>query len=291
MRFLLLGGTGQVGEEFLTLELPCNLEVIAPTRGELELADPRAIARIVAGQPWSAVINAAAYTNVDDAESEEQIAFAINAAAPARLAAETGRLGIPMVHISTDYVFDGRKGEPYVEDDEPAPLNAYGHSKLAGERDVRAGNLRHVMLRTAWLYSPYRKNFVRTILRLSTEREQLRIVADQRGCPTAARDVAQACLDIALRCATDPDGTPYGTYHFAGAGATTWLDFASAIIDQAGIRLARKPQLLPITTSEYPTPARRPTDSRLDCTAVGKAFGIAPRPWRQALAETIARLA
>ena len=150
------------------------------------------------------MINAAAYTDVDRAESEEAVAFAVNAEAPARLAAETGRRGIPLVHISTDYVFDGRKGAPYVEEDEPAPLNAYGRSKLAGERGVRAGNPRHVILRTSWVYSPYRKNFVRTILRLAAERDRLTIVADQRGCPTAARDIAQACLDIAMRCASEP---------------------------------------------------------------------------------------
>ena len=218
MRFLLLGGTGQVGEEFRALALPKDVEVVAPSRAELDLEDPRAIARMIAAEPWSAVINAAAYTDVDRAESEEPIAFAVNAEAPSRLAAETGRRGIPLVHISTDYVFDGRKGAPYVEQDEVAPLNAYGRSKLAGERGVRAANPRHVILRTSWVYSPYRKNFVRTILRLAAERERLTMVADQRGCPTAARDIAQACLDIAMRCASEPEREPYGTYHFAGAG-------------------------------------------------------------------------
>ena len=204
MRLLLLGGTGQVGEEFRALPSPKDVEVVAPSRAELDLQDPRAIAQMIAAEPWSAVINAAAYTDVDRAESEEAVAFAVNAEAPARLAAETGRRGIPLIHISTDYVFDGRKGAPYVEQDEPAPLNAYGRSKLAGERGVRAGNPRHVILRTSWVYSPYRKNFVRTILRLAAERDRLTIVADQRGCPTAARDIAQACLDIAMRCASEP---------------------------------------------------------------------------------------
>src|SRR5438876_7445164 len=181
MRVLLLGGTGQVGKEFRALPLPIDVEVVAPSRGELDLEDPRAISRMIAAEPWSAIINAAAYTDVDRAESEEPIAFAVNAEAPARLAAETGRRGIPLVHISTDYVFDGRKGTPYVERDAAAPLNAYGRSKLAGERAVSAANPRHVILRTSWVYSPFRKNFVKTILRLAAERERLSAAADQRG--------------------------------------------------------------------------------------------------------------
>src|SRR6516165_8732691 len=217
MRFLLLGGTGQVGEEFRTLAFPKYVEVVAPGRAALDLEDPSAIARMIAAEPWSAVINAAAYTDVDRAESEEAVAFAVNAEAPSRLADETGRWGIPLVHISTDYVFDGRKGAPYVEQDEVAPLNAYGRSKLAGECGVRVANPQHVILRTSWVYSPFRKNFVKTILRLAAERERLAIVADQLGCPTAARDIAKACLDVALRCALRPKLTRYGVYHFAGA--------------------------------------------------------------------------
>ena len=164
----------------------------------IDLGDPAAIRRIVAAEPWSVVIDAAGYTNVDRAESEEDVAFAVNAQAAACLATETGKRGIPLIYISTDYVFDGGKGAPYIENDAAAPLNAYGRSKLAGERGVSAANPRHVILRTAWLYSPYGTNFVRTILRLAQERERLTIVADQLGCPTSARDLAKACLDIAL---------------------------------------------------------------------------------------------
>jgi dTDP-4-dehydrorhamnose reductase len=187
-------------------------------------------------------------------------------------------------------VFDGRKGAPYVERDPVAPLNAYGRSKLAGERGVSAANPHHIILRTSWVYSPFRKNFVRTILRLATERDRLSVVADQRGCPTAARDIAKACLDIAMRCAAAPEKAPYGIYHFAGAGEATWFEFAKEIIDTAADRLGRAPQILPIPTSEYPTPAARAADTRLDCTAVVRAFGISPRAWRRALAETIDRL-
>jgi dTDP-4-dehydrorhamnose reductase len=290
MRFLLLGGTGQVGEEFRGLEFPKNVEVVAPTRAELNLEDPRAISRVIAAEPWSAVINAAAYTDVDRAESEEPVAFAVNAEAPSRLAADTGHRGIPLVHISTDYVFDGRKGAPYVEQDAVAPLNAYGRSKLAGECGVLAANPRHVILRTSWVYSPYRKNFVRTILRLAAERDCLTVVPDQRGCPSAARDIAQACLDIAMACAAAPEQAAYGIYHYAGSGDATWFEFARAIIDVAADRLGRSPQLLPIRTIDYPTPAVRAADTRLDCTAVARAFGIEPRPWQQALQDTIDRL-
>jgi dTDP-4-dehydrorhamnose reductase len=290
MRFLLLGGTGQVGEEFRALAFPKEVEVVAPSRGELDLEDPRAIARMIAAQPWRAVINAAAYTDVDRAESEEPKAFAVNAEAPLRLAAETGRRGIPLLHISTDYVFDGRKGAPYVEEDEAAPLNVYGRSKLAGERGVRAANPQHVILRTSWVYSPFRRNFVRTILRLAAKREYLTIVADQRGSPTAARDIARACLDIAICCASQPERVPYGVYHFAGAGEASWFEFASAIVEMAADRLGRSPQIVPIRKSEYPRPAICAVDTRLDCTAVLREFGVAPRPWRHALADTIDRL-
>jgi dTDP-4-dehydrorhamnose reductase len=290
MRLLLLGGTGQVGEEFRALPFPNDVEVVAPSRTALDLKDTSAIAQTIAAEPWDAVINAAAYTDVDRAESEEAIAFAINAGTPALLATETGRRGIPLIHISTDYVFDGRKGAPYVEEDEPAPLNAYGRSKLAGEHGIRTGNRRHVILRSSWIYSPYRKNFVRTILRLAAERDPLTVVADQRGCPTAAGDLAQACLNVALRCASDRDRMPYGTYHFAGAGEATWFEFASAIVDMTADRLGRKPKVTPIGTTDYPTPALRPADSRLDCSAIVRTLGITPRPWRESLADTVDRL-
>ena len=290
MRVLLLGGTGQVGEEIRALAPQKDIDIVAPSHGEVDLQDASAIARIVASAPWGAVINAAAYTDVDRAESEQAAAFAVNAEAPTRLAAETGRRGIPLVHISTDYVFDGRKGAPYVEQDEVAPLNAYGRSKLAGELGVRAANPRHVILRTSWVYSPYRKNFVRTILRLAAERDRLTIVADQRGCPTAASDIAAACLDIAMRCGSEPERAPYGVFHFAGAGEATWFEFAKAIVEMSAERTGRSPQVVPIRTADYPTPAARAADTRLDCSLIGRAYGIKPRPWREALEETINRL-
>jgi dTDP-4-dehydrorhamnose reductase len=290
MRFLLFGGTGQVGEEFRALAMPDGVEVVAPGRDTLDLEDAGAIARVIAAGPWNAVINAAAYTQVDRAETDEAAAFAVNAGAPSRLAAETGRCGIPLIHISTDYVFDGRKGAPYIEQDEAAPLNVYGRSKLAGEHGVRAGSPRHIILRTSWAYSPYRRNFVKTILRLAAERDSLAVVADQHGCPTAARDIAKACLDIAMRCASEPERAPYGVYHFAGAGEASWFELATAIVDMSAGRRRGSPQVVPIRTCEYPTPAARPLDARLDCTAVVREFGVDLRPWREALEETINRL-
>jgi len=290
MRLLLLGGAGQVGTELRALPLPKNVELVAPSRNAIDLCDLGALGKIIGDGSWGAVINAAAYTDVDRAESDEATAFAVNAEAPTGLAAETGSRGIPLIHISTDYVFDGRKGAPYVEQDQTAPLNVYGRSKLAGEQSVQAGNERHIILRSSWVYSPYRKNFVRTILRLAAERERLSIVADQHGCPTAARDIAQACLDIAIHCASERDRTPYGIYHFAGAGEASWFEFASAIVDLAADRLSRKPPVVPIRTIDYPTAAVRPADSRLNCAAIVSACGVTPRPWRRSLAETIERL-
>jgi dTDP-4-dehydrorhamnose reductase len=290
MRVLLLGGTGQVGEEIRALASQKDIQIIAPAHAEVDLQDASAITGIIASAPWGAVINAAAYTDVDRAESEQATVFAVNAEAPSRLAAETGPRGIPLIHISTDYVFDGRKGAPYVEQDEVAPLNAYGRSKLAGEQGVRAANPRHIILRTSWVYSPYRKNFVRTILRLAAERDRLTVVADQRGCPTAAFDIAGACLDIALRCSSEPERSPYGVFHYAGAGEATWFEFANVIVEMSAERTGRSPLVVPIKTTDYPTPAARAPDTRLDSSSVVRAYGAKLRPWRQALEETINRI-
>jgi len=289
-RILVLGGSGQLGTELRTLALPKGVALTAPPRSAIDLRDATALERLLAAEPWSAVVNAAGYTHVDRAELEEEHAFAVNAEAAGWLAAATGSRGIPLVHVSTDYVFDGSKGTPYVETDATAPLNAYGRGKLAGERLVAAANPRHVILRTAWLFSVQGNNFVRTILRLAQERERLTVVNDQVGSPTAARDLAEACLVIALCCADDPDQAPYGTFHFAGADAVTWFEFAKAIIAQAHGRLARLPDVVPTTTAQYGSPTARPADSRLDCAAIGRAFGLTPPSWRSALANTVERI-
>jgi dTDP-4-dehydrorhamnose reductase len=288
MRFLLFGGSGQVGTELRTLAVRQRVDLVAPSHDEIDLMDAPAIESLLASEPWSGVINAAAYTNVDDAEREPSVAYAVNAEAPTRLAAQTARRNIPLIHISTDYVFDGRKGRPYVESDETAPLNVYGSSKLAGEHGVTSNNPQHIILRTSWVYSPFGRNFVKTIVRLAAERDRLTVVADQRGCPTAAVDVARACLDIAAHCA-EGNGS-YGLYHFAGAGDASWFELAKAVIDLTIFEDRKSPLVIPIRTADYPTAAKRPADTRLDCTAISRAFGIRSQPWQQALAETIGRL-
>jgi dTDP-4-dehydrorhamnose reductase len=288
MDILLLGGTGQLGTELRALPLPSGVRITSPGRQELDLASDGAIAEGIASRPWSVVVNAAAYTAVDAAQTDAAAAFRANAVAPGRLAAETARRGIPLLHVSTDYVFDGLKAQPYRPEDPVNPINVYGASKEAGERAVRV-NPRHVVLRTSWVYSPFGTNFVRTMLRLAATRDRLTVVDDQRGCPTAARDLAIACLAIAQRLAADPDRAPYGTYHCAGAGDATWCGFARAIFELAGNQLARVPEVAPITTAQYPTPALRAADTRLDCSGLA-AFGLAMRDWRSALAETLARM-
>ncbi|NVO15241.1 MAG: dTDP-4-dehydrorhamnose reductase [Rhodoplanes sp.] len=288
MNILLFGGEGQLGQEILLQAVPAH-RVVAPTQAALDLAVAEAITEAVSNEPWSVIINAAAYTAVDRAEQDRDTAFAINATAPQTIAEAAARRGIPLLHVSTDYVFDGLKGAPYQPDDPVSPLGVYGASKEAGERAVRRANPRHVILRTAWLYSPFGANFVKTMLRLATDRDILKVVDDQRGCPTAAADLAAACLVIAGRLAAPADA-PYGTYHFTNAGETTWCGFARAIFETAGPRLPKIPQVFPITTAEYPTPARRPVDSRLDCAETIARFGVVQPEWRTALAATLDRL-
>jgi len=290
MKVLLLGGAGQVGTEIRRIAILQKINIAAPSRSALHLEDVSAVEKILTTEPWDVVINAAAYTDVDRAESEEPAAFAINATVPSQLASLTGKRGIPLLHISTDYVFDGRKGVPYVEADEVGPLNVYGRSKLAGERGVATGNPRHVILRTSWVYSPWRKNFVKTILRLAGEREQIRVVADQRACPTAARDLAESCLQIAARCALGPERVSFGTYHYAGLGHASWYEFAHTILTTARTSLDRIPEVVAISTREYPTPARRPLDTRLNCEAIVRAFDVRLHEWQTSLANTLDQL-
>ena len=281
---LLTGGSGQIGSA-LRRSAPPGMELVAPDRATLDLADPAALARMVASRPWAAVVNAAAYTAVDRAESDAVAAWQANALAPAALAAATHAAGIPLIHISTDYVFDGAKTAPYVEDDPIAPLGVYGASKEGGEQAVRTGNPRHIILRTAWVVSPDGANFVRTMLRLGAERPELRVVADQHGCPTSAADIAAAIRAILAQ----PDPA-WGTYHFVNDGAATWYDLAQAVFDRAAGHGLPQPTVTPITTADYPTPARRPANSRLSTDRIRGTFGIEPRPWRTAIDEIVDQL-
>ena len=290
MDVLVTGGGGQVGIELLRQPWPEGVRLHAPTRAELDLADPASVARMMASRRWDAVVSSGAYTAVDKAESDVAAAWAVNALAPAILAKAAAGAGAPIVHLSTDYVFAGDKPTPYVEDDPVGPLGVYGASKEGGEQAVRTGNRRHVILRTAWVVSAHRANFLKTMLRLAAERDELRVVDDQRGCPTFAADLAAAVRTIVLRLLHEADA-PTGTFHVVGEGEASWAEFAAAIMEALAERGARAARIVPITTAEYPTPARRPANSRLATTRLRECWGIAPRPWRRSLEETLAELA
>ena len=281
---LVTGGTGQVGIELRRR----SAQVVAPARSDLDLDDPQAITAMVASRPWVAVINAAAYTAVDKAESEVAMAWRINAVAPAILAAETARRGIPLVQVSTDYVFSGAKSGEYLPDDETGPLGVYGASKLAGEIAVRSANPRHAILRTAWVISANGSNFVKTMLRLAAERDHLRVVSDQRGSPTSAADIADTLLLMAARL-SDP-AVQGGTWHFVNGGEATWCELANAIFAGSARRGGPAATVEGISTADYPTAARRPANSRLSTAAIERDFGIRPRPWQDALDDILGEI-
>lgn len=290
MDILVLGGAGQVGTELQAYPWPEGVQVHAPDRASLDITDETAVARIIAERDWAAVINTAAYTAVDKAESEVAAVWRLNALAPAILAATTNSKKIPLVHVSTDYVFDGSGMGPYETDAPIGPTSVYGASKAAGEMAVRTANPRHAIVRTAWVVSPHRGNFVKTMLRLAGERDQLSVVDDQHGCPTSAADLAGGLAQIALRLAENADA-PTGTFHYVNAGVTTWHGFAEAIVAGNARRGGRAIPVAGIPTSAYPTPARRPANSELSTKSLTAAYGLVPRPWRQALDDTLDRLA
>lgn len=288
-KILVLGRDGQIGRELMRAAAPPGLAVEGLSREDLDITRADAVARVLGGAGCALVVNAAAYTQVDRAESEPEAAFAVNGDGAANLAATCRTLGVPLLHISTDYVFDGEKAEPYRESDPVRPLGVYGASKEAGERAVRDRLDRHVILRTAWVFSPFRHNFVKTMLRLGREREEVRVVDDQTGCPTAAADVARAILAVAGRLLEDGfDG--WGTYHYCGAGQTTWHGFARAVFEAAAARGRPAPRLTAISTADFPTPARRPKSSVLDCGRFAAVFGVAPQPWRDGVEACVAEL-
>jgi dTDP-4-dehydrorhamnose reductase len=291
VRVLVFGAGGQVGRELCRAAWPGSFEIIPLDRNAADITKAAAASAVIARERSDLVINLAAYTAVDRAESEPEAAWAVNCAGAAHIAAVCGEGGPPLVHLSTDYVFDGRKSEPYREGDTVNPLNVYGRSKEAGERAVRAAAPRHIILRTAWVYGAYGANFVKTMLRLGAERPVLRVVADQRGCPTAAADIASALIAIARQI--ERGGTEWGTFHFAAAGSTSWHGFAEEILG-----LARRleawpsgsgPRLEPITTDQYPSAAQRPMNSVLDCRKIA-AFGISPPPWRSSIPAVVREL-
>jgi dTDP-4-dehydrorhamnose reductase len=280
-RLLVTGASGQLGRELRGRAAGQGFAVAAFPRTELDVGDADAVGHAVAGA--DVVVNAAAYTAVDLAEEERELAFRVNADGPRHLARACAAQGVPLVHVSTDYVFDGEKRGAYVEDDAVGPINVYGASKEAGERAVREELDRHVIVRTSWVYSAHGRNFVRTMLRFAAERDQFNVVADQHGCPTSAGDLADVILAVA-RSLEAGEGAP-GTYHFAGGGgATTWHGFAEGVMELCLPVGQRRPELVPIPASAFPRPARRPANSVLDCRRIQESFGIVPRPWREALA-------
>jgi dTDP-4-dehydrorhamnose reductase len=286
---LLTGGTGQVGLELQSRQWPDHVRLHAPGRAELDLGDEASVRAIFGRTPYAAVINCAAYTAVDRAEDEVARAFSVNALGPALLADEARRAGIPLIHVSTDYVFDGRASAPYEEEGPTGPLNVYGASKLAGELAVRTGTPRHVILRTSWVISAHRTNFLKTMLTLAETRPVLRIVDDQVGAPTAATDIADALATISLRLVSNT-GAPTGTFHFAGAGETNWAALAAEIFRLSRILGGVSASVEPIPSSAYPTAARRPRNSRLRTDKITRDYGITARPWRDAVAELVRKL-
>lgn len=283
---LITGGAGQLGLALARAAWPEDVVLHRPARDELDLADASSIRRVLESRPWAAVINSGAYTAVDKAESDVATAFAVNGQAAAVLADGAKAMGAPMVQVSTDYVFDGSKAGPYVEDDPVGPLGVYGASKLAGELAVSASGARHVILRTAWVLSPDRANFLKTMLRLAETRPELGVVADQRGCPSSTNDIAAAIVKVIGRLMDDQDA-PTGVYHFVNAGVASWADLARHIFDLSGARGGPTARVCAITTNDYPTPAKRPANSALATDKITRDFGVSPRPWQEAIADII----
>lgn len=290
MKVLLTGGEGQLGTELIAQSAAGGIEVLAPTLAEMDLMRPAHVDAFCDAFRPAVIINAAAYTAVDRAETEAELAFAVNAAAPAYLARRCSREGIPLIHISTDYVFDGLKGSPYLEEDPVAPLSVYGRSKAEGESAVRGALDRYIIIRTSWLYSAHGANFVKTVMRLAAERDELRIVDDQVGSPTCASDLAGAILAIADRLSTG-EAVAWGTYHYCGNGVTSWYGLARHVLETLVSRghLASF-RLTPIPTTDYPTPARRPPYSVLNCRRIETCFGLARPAWQASVTKTVDRL-
>ncbi len=302
IRALVTGAGGQVGAD-LARELEGRAELVLHDHASLDLARPDDIVRRVREARPQLILNAAAYTAVDRAESHADEARAVNAVAPGILGEEARRAGALLVHYSTDYVFDGAKATPYGEDDAPAPAGVYGRTKLEGERAIAASGCAHLILRTSWVYAPRGRNFLLTMLRLAAEREEIRVVDDQRGAPTWSREIARATAALLRRGAparaltaedVEAAAAHAGLYHATASGATTWFGFAQAIFEAVSRRRGAAftaPRLVPIATQDYPLPARRPANSLLSGEKLARTFGVRLAPWREALEEAVSELA
>ncbi|HEX4294088.1 MAG TPA: dTDP-4-dehydrorhamnose reductase [Rhizomicrobium sp.] len=281
MKILVIGRNGQLATELMRWRWPDSVQCVAAGRPDLDATDAASVAACLAAHAPDLLVNAAAWTQVDLAETERDGAFALNATAPRILARAAAARGLALIHVSTDYVFDGRSGHPLREDDPVSPLGVYGASKLAGEDAVRAETARHVILRTSGLFAAHGRNFVRTMLRLGKEKRAVSVIDDQWTCPTPAADLARVIASIAA-----VQG-PYGTYHYCGEGAVTWHDFAREIFARAGLH----PELRRASAVEFAAPARRPARSVLDAGKIWRDYRIAQRPWREGLDAVLKELA
>lgn len=290
MRLAVTGKQGQVVTSLLERGAAASVEVIALGRPELDLADPASVKAAIAAAAPDVVVSAAAYTAVDKAESEPELAFEVNEVGAGAVAEAAAALQVPIIHLSTDYVFAGDKADPYLESDPTGPVSVYGASKLAGEKKVAAATGNHAILRTAWVYSPFGANFLKTMLRLGASRDMLRVVADQRGTPTSALDIADAVIAVARRLKTDPDPALRGVFHLTGGGEGTWADFAEVIFASLEARTGRGVAVERITTADYPTPARRPANSRLSNNKLQSSYGVKLADWDVSTRSVVDRL-
>jgi len=291
MRLLVTGKTGQVVTALIERGTAAGVDVVPLGRPELDLSNAREGMDAIANSKADVIVSAAAYTAVDKAETDEAAAEAINATGPGVIAGVAAQLDLPLIHLSTDYVFDGSKSDPYVENDPTNPLGVYGRTKLAGEQAVIAATPNHAILRTAWVYSPFGNNFLKTMLRVGADRPELRVVADQLGNPTSALDIAGAVLLIARNLIDQPDNHDLrGVFHLAGSGEASWADFATEIFAISKQLGGASPSVSRITTEEYPTPARRPANSRLNTCKLRRIHGVALPTWQTSTRAMVARL-
>lgn len=290
MRLAVTGKNGQVVSALQALAGP-DLAIVTLGRPELDLARPDTVLKALREAKPDVVVSAAAYTAVDKAESEPDIAFAVNRDGAEAVARAANDIGVPIIHISTDYVFDGTKTTAYVENDPTGPASVYGRSKLEGEQAVSESTDNHAILRTAWVYSEYGSNFVKTMLRLSESRDEINVVADQFGCPTSANDIAIAIVSIARKLATDPSAHLRGVFHMSGTGETNWAGFAKQIFAFSAENGGKSVVVNDITTEQYPTPAQRPANSRLDCSKLEEVYGIRLPEWQTSTRAVMAALA
>jgi dTDP-4-dehydrorhamnose reductase len=290
MRIVVTGKEGQVDTSVQAIGESLGLEIMRVGLPEIDLSKPETLSGPIKAARPDVIISSAAYTAVDKAESEAALAQAINGDGPGELAKIAAELDIPLLHLSTDYVFAGDKDGLYSEGDATGPVSVYGVTKLSGELQIAAATPNHVILRTAWVYSPYGNNFVKTMLRLSETRDELNVVADQRGCPTYAPEIARALLLIAQKLVGDPDPALRGIFHLTGQGETTWAGFAEAILEGSALRGGKAVKVNPIPTEAYPTPARRPANSRLSGEKLAEGYNLRLDPWRVSLDDCLTRL-